>query len=64
MLDALCEHLLVKLWEYQDELALWLWEEFGVHITVSSVSRALDSIHWTKKTMRRIAKQRNADLRD
>ena len=64
MLDALCEHLLVKPWEYQDESALWLWEEFGVHITVSSVSRALDSIHWTKKTMRRIAKQRNADLRD
>jgi hypothetical protein len=45
-------------------MVLWLWEEFRLLITISSVDRALASIGWTKKTMRRIAKQRNTDLRD
>jgi hypothetical protein len=33
-------------------------------LTASSIGRALKSRGWTKKTIRRIAKARNADLRD
>jgi hypothetical protein len=33
MLDALREHLLEKPGLYQEEMALFLWDEFGVHIS-------------------------------
>jgi len=64
MLDALCEHLLEKPNLYQDEMAVFLWDEFEVLITNFSIGRALVSIGWTKKAARRVAKGRNADLRD
>ncbi|EAU30139.1 conserved hypothetical protein [Aspergillus terreus NIH2624] len=64
MLDALCEHLLEKPTLYQDEMAVFLWDEFGKHVSIQSISRALASISWSKKTARQIAKERNADLRD
>ena len=64
MLDALCEHLLEKPELYQDEMAVFLWDEFEVLVTTFSIGRALASIGWTKKAARRVAKGRNADLRD
>jgi transposase len=63
-LDALCEHLLEKPELYRDEMVLFLLDEFKAHITTSSIGRALASIGWTKKTIRRVAKGLNADLRD
>jgi hypothetical protein len=44
MLEALCEHLMEKLTLYQDEIALFLWDEFGKHVTNQSISRALASV--------------------
>jgi hypothetical protein len=35
-----------------------------VHVTTSSIRRALVSIGWTKKKIRRVAKGRNTNLRD
>ena len=64
MLDALREYLQEKPGSYQYEMVNFLQKEFGVRVTTSSVGRALASIGWTKKTIRRIAKGRNADLRD
>jgi transposase len=64
MLEALCEHLLEKPGLYQSEMILFLLDEFDILTTASSVGRALASKGWTKKTIRRIAKGRNADLRD
>jgi DDE superfamily endonuclease len=64
MLDALCEHLLEKPELCQEEMVLFLLDEFKVHVTTSSVARALKSIGWTKKIIRHVAKGRNADLRD
>jgi hypothetical protein len=29
---------------YQDEMALFLWDEFGKHVTIQSISRALASV--------------------
>jgi transposase len=64
MLDALCEYLLEKPDLYRDEMVLFVLDEFNTHVIPSSIGRALKSRGWTKKTIRRIAKGRNADLRD
>jgi transposase len=64
MLEALREHLLEKPEQYLDEMVIFLWDEFEALVTTSTVSRALKSIGWSKKTCRRVAKARNADLRD
>lgn len=64
MLEALCDRLLEKPSLYLDEMAVFLWDEFQIHVTACAISRALASIEWSKKTARQKAKQRNADLRD
>ena len=64
MLEALRVRLLEKPGMYQDEMALFLYDEFQILVNNSAVSRALASIGWTKKATRQIAKERNADLRD
>jgi transposase len=64
MLDILCEYLLVKPGLYQDEMAVFLFDEFGIHVTTSDVSKSLKSIKWYKKSSRQVAQERNADLRD
>lgn len=45
-------------------MALFLWDEFEVIVTIYSISRALASIDWSKKAARRVAQERHADLRD
>lgn len=64
ILDALCEYLLEKPGLYRDEIVHIVLDEFDTHVTASSIGRALKSSGWTKKTIRRIAKGRNLDLRD
>lgn len=49
---------------YQDEMIVFLWDEFDVLVTAHSISRALASAGWSKKTARRVALERNPDLRD
>jgi hypothetical protein len=55
MLTVLLEHLLEKPGLYRDEMAVFLYDEFGVLVTVLSISRALADIEWSKKTIRRVA---------
>lgn len=64
MLEVLKEHLLEKPELYLEEMAVFLWDEFEILVSLSSISRALRSINWSKKTARRVAKERNPDLRD
>jgi hypothetical protein len=64
MLEALCNNLLVKPDLYLDEMAEILYNEFDVYASMYTISRALQSHGWTKKVARRIAQERNADLRD
>jgi hypothetical protein len=64
MLDALCKHLLDKPDLYHHEMVDFVWNRFQVHVTVSSIRRALKSRGWSKKKIGRIAKAWNADLRD
>ena len=64
MLTALCNRLTDRLDMFQTELADFLHDEFDVDVTASSIRRSLKSIKWTRKTTRRAAAERNADLRD
>lgn len=41
MLDALYEHLLEKLGLYLDEMVIFIWDEFRILATTSSIRRAL-----------------------
>jgi transposase len=52
MLDTLREYLLEKPDLYLNEMAVFLWDEFEVLVTKSSISRALSSIGWSKKAAR------------
>jgi hypothetical protein len=64
MIEALCDRLLEKPGLYVDEMAIFLWDEFHVQVTNSSLKRALASVGWSKKVARQRAKEQNADLRD
>jgi transposase len=64
MIEALCDRLLEKPGVYVDEMAIFLWDEFRVQVTNSSLKRALASVGWSKKVARQRAKEQNADLRD
>ncbi|KAL2700391.1 hypothetical protein AAEP93_008914 [Penicillium crustosum] len=50
MLTALCDHLLERPNLYLDEMAIFLWDEFEIQATKSSISRALAYEGWSKKT--------------
>jgi hypothetical protein len=50
MLEALREHLLEKPELYQDEMVVFLWDEFHVLVTTFGIGRALASIGWSKKS--------------
>jgi hypothetical protein len=64
--DTLREYLFDKPNQYLDEMVpvLYLWNELEVSVFTFAVSRALKSIGWFKKTCRRVAKSRNADLQN
>jgi arginine repressor len=62
VLDALCKKLLAELGLYQDEMACFVHNEFGIEVLQASVSRALASIEWLKKTTWQVAREQNADL--
>jgi transposase len=64
ILEALCDHLFEKPGLYLDEMAIFLWDEFNIYVTKSSISRALVYKGWSKKTAKVKARERNLDLRD
>lgn len=64
MLRTLLEHLVEKPDLYQDEMAVYLFDEFNALVTTSCISRALAAAGWSRKVARRIVKERNTDLRD
>ncbi|KAJ3456616.1 hypothetical protein MRS44_016639 [Fusarium solani] len=64
MLTALLDQLAVKPNMYRDGMVDFLEKEFETTVTASSISRSLKSARWSRKTARRVAMGRNADLRD
>lgn len=49
---------------YLDEMCWFLWDEFEISATDSTVSRALKRLGWNRKKMVRRSAQRNQQLRD
>ncbi len=45
-------------------MAMFIYDEFEVAVTTPTISRALAMAGGSKKAARRVAKERNADLRD
>lgn len=64
MSDALKEMLFSKPDRQLDELAVFLQDDFEVEVSNSTISRTLKKEGWSRKTIRRKAKEQNADLRD
>jgi len=52
MVEALLYYLVEKPELYLDEMALFLWDEFRVIISLSTISRVLLDAGWSKKTVR------------
>jgi len=50
MTQALCDHLLEMTGLYVDEMVIFLWDEFRVQVTNSSLKRAFASVSWSKKS--------------
>lgn len=64
MQEALCDMLIKQPYLYRCEMADFFYRRFRKRISERSIGRTLRSIGWTRKTIRRIARQRDADLRD
>src|SRR5438105_4068644 len=47
MLSALCDRLIEKPHMYQDEMAVFLWDEFDILVTTHSIGRALKGAGWS-----------------
>ncbi|KMQ43220.1 hypothetical protein HL42_6125 [Trichophyton rubrum] len=62
--EHLCDQLIKNPGLYLDEMAAFIRERFNVSVTISTLSRALASIGWSREVARQVAKERNADLRD
>ena len=48
---------------YLDELVFFLWDEFELDVSESTVYRALKRSRWSRKVQRKMAAQRNIALR-
>jgi transposase len=64
VLEALLDRLLLKPDLYLDEMAEFIWDEYGLDVSVDSVRRSLKACDWSKKKTRRVACERDPDLRD
>ena len=49
---------------YLDKMAWFLFNEFELIVDETTIWRCLHRLGWSRKNMRRIAKQRNQDLRN
>lgn len=63
-LEVFCDHLAEIPGLYVEEMGNFLWDEFKVSPSSSSVQRALSRAGWTKKMARQKAKEQNPRLRD
>jgi transposase len=61
---AFANQLIETLDLYRREMARFFHSEFGARISERSIGRLLRRMDWTRKTIHRIAQQRDADNRD
>ena len=51
-------------WAYQDEMQLYLYDDWGIVVDQSTVSRVLKSMDISRKMLKRIAEERDQDCRN
>ena len=61
--EALFEELMRTGWLYQDEIVYWLAIERGIYVSQSTVSRYLNKMNWSRRTLSPFSIDRNEDLR-
>jgi hypothetical protein len=64
VLTALLDHLLTKPDLYLDEMVDFVWDQYELVVSVASVRRSLKAYNWFKKKNRRVARERDPELRD
>ncbi len=64
VLTALLDRLLFKPDMCLDEMSEYHWNRYGLHASEASLRRCLKACAWTRKKNRRIAQERESDLRD
>ncbi|KAK4206180.1 hypothetical protein QBC37DRAFT_243634, partial [Rhypophila decipiens] len=64
MRDALFEQLAKRPDMFRYEMIEFLYDSFGLEVSLTTLSRTLKTERWTRKTNGRVAKQRNPDLRE
>lgn len=64
MQDILRSQLLKEPLMYRSEMITFLYKKTGVEVSLSAMSRSLKAMGWTRKTARRIARQRDDELRE
>ncbi len=63
-MEQAIKHLLdERPWYYQDEIAQFLLEVFDIDVNQTTISRALKRIKITRKKLKVVAAQQNAELR-
>lgn len=60
--DSLIEYLERYPWTEQKEMVWFLWEEWGIHVHISTISRFIKKRGWSQKTVER-HDPRNEELR-
>lgn len=63
MCEALCRRLAEKPDMVRREMIAFIREEFDIDVSTASITRTLQAIQYTRKNTRRIARQRNPELR-
>lgn len=64
VLTALLEYLFTKPDLYPDEMADFVWDQYEFEVSVDSIQRSLKACNWSKKKNRRVARERDPELRD
>ena len=61
--DSLITYLEQQPWAMQKEMVWFLWEEWGIHVHQSTISRILKKRHWSNKKGQRVGIRQNDELR-
>jgi hypothetical protein len=64
MLEALVEYLVVKPGLCQNEMAVFLYDKFGILLSISGISRVPKRHRMEQESYLNVVQERNADLRD
>jgi transposase len=64
VLATLLDHLFTEPDLYLDEMVEFVWDQYEITVSMASVQRALKICNWTKKKNKRVARERDSELRD